>query len=157
MPEIRGNPQPAAVVLDQTISWNRIQWYWRCCSPDRFTLRAENYSCLQTTRVQPLFQPTFQPTFLWFYPPQAKFHHHMFGGWRWFPLLSYSDLQSDIFCALCLHWKKRWTDKNKKKTNLRKRETSQRESSASRCGIWIRLYPGIQYRNISCYRAQRAL
>lgn len=110
MPEARGNPQPAAVVLDQAISWNRIQWYWLWRSPDRFTLRAENYSCLQTARIQPLFQPTF----LWFYHPQAKFHHHMFGGWWWFPQFSYFDLQSDVFCALCLHWNQRWTDKKKK-------------------------------------------
>lgn len=74
MPEARGNPQPAAVVLDQTISWNRIQWYWLWRSPDRFTLRAENYSCLQTPRIQPLFQPTSQPyIFLIFTPRRQSF------------------------------------------------------------------------------------
>lgn len=90
----------------------------------------------------------FNQQFCDVYPPQTKFFY-MFDGWWLFPLRCYSDLQLDAFCALCFRWNQRWTDKT--------RETSQRESSASRCGFWIRLYPGIQYRNISSYRAQRAL
>lgn len=63
MPEARGNTPPAAVVLDQAISWNRIQWHLLQRNPDRITFQAENYSCLRTTRNQPLFQPTFQHFF----------------------------------------------------------------------------------------------
>lgn len=157
MPEARGNPQPAAVVLDQTISWNRIQWYWLWRSPDRFTLRAENYSCLQTPRIQPLFQPTSQPNiFLIFIPHRQSFTIIcLVAGGNILCFLTLTCNQTSFVHFVFVGTKDGLT--RKKKKDLRKRDTSQRESSASRCGFWIRLYPGIQYRNISCYRAWRVL
>lgn len=62
--------------------------------------------------------------------------------------LCFHTLETGIVCALCLHW-------NQISNSLSKKQTSQRASSASCCGFWSWLYPGIEDRGISCYRSQR--
>lgn len=61
LPEARGVPQPAAVVLDQTTGWKGIQWHLLQWSPDRLTFQGETYSYLQTTQIQSHLQTIISP------------------------------------------------------------------------------------------------